>query len=82
VNTAFRSADPIARGHSVREPRELPMPAELLALRHELGLDYGRIDYGVVDGRVVIWDVNKTPSVRTRSERSFMMAKRLAEGVR
>lgn len=37
-----------------------PAPAELRALRGRLGLDYGKIDYILCDGRPFIFDVNKT----------------------
>jgi hypothetical protein len=29
-------------------------------IRRELGFDYGKFDYGIVDGRVVLYDVNRT----------------------
>jgi hypothetical protein len=81
INTSFRSDDPIARGGSVRDPQEHEMLAELVALRNELELDYGRIDYAIVDGKAVVWDVNKTPSVRARTERASWMAAQLAAGL-
>jgi hypothetical protein len=82
ISTSFRSHDPIARGRSVFDPREEEMPPEILAAREELSLDYGRIDYAIVDGNVVIYDVNKTPSVRVRTERAMAIVQRLAEGLR
>lgn len=30
------------------------------------GLDYGRIDYGVVDGRIQVWEINTNPLVSNR----------------
>lgn len=37
-------------------------PPQLLALRRRLGLDYGRIDYVVRQGEVVVFDTNRTPA--------------------
>lgn len=39
----------------------LTPPDEVVALRRRLGLDYGKIDYLMNEGRVVILDVNPTP---------------------
>lgn len=36
---------------------------DLLALRERLGLDYGKIDYVMVDGAPFVFDANKTPGV-------------------
>ncbi|MFI5426711.1 hypothetical protein [Aeromicrobium sp. UC242_57] len=32
------------------------------------GLDYGRIDYGFVDGRLQVWEINTNPVVLQRRE--------------
>lgn len=39
------------------------VPGEVRQLRQELGLDFGKIDYVMHDGRPVVFDVNKTPTV-------------------
>jgi hypothetical protein len=57
------SRSPVVKTSNVVAHRiiETP-PAELVALRHRLGLDYGRFDY-VMDGdRVVLFDANRTPA--------------------
>lgn len=43
--------------------RELlgPPPPEVVAIRCAFGLDLGKIDYAMPDGKVVVFDVNKTP---------------------
>ncbi len=38
-----------------------PVPDEVISLRRKLGLDYGKIDYTVHEGRTAILDVNRTP---------------------
>ena len=37
-------------------------PDELRTFRKEMGIDFGRIDYGIVDGKAVMYDVNSTPA--------------------
>ncbi|MGD0461446.1 MAG: hypothetical protein ABSB74_03055 [Tepidisphaeraceae bacterium] len=44
-----------------KEPAEVP--DELRQMRRDLGFDYGKFDYGIVDGRVVLYDANRTPTV-------------------
>jgi len=38
------------------------MPTELDSMRGKLGFDYGKFDYALRDGRVVLFDVNPTPA--------------------
>jgi hypothetical protein len=37
-------------------------PPELEAVREAMRVDFGRIDYGMVDGKPVIYDINRTPT--------------------
>ena len=37
------------------------VPPALRKKREELGFDYGKFDFGIVDGEVVLYDVNRTP---------------------
>lgn len=55
-------------------------PPELVAFRRQWRLDYGKIDYVVHDGAVVILDVNRTPTSR-RNERIESMARELAGAI-
>src|SRR5580765_1354501 len=41
----------------------VPPPPELLELRKEWGMQYGKIDYVIHDGSVVVLDVNPTPGL-------------------
>lgn len=54
------SDDPIIRGDTVIECEEVDPHPEVLEWRRRLGLDYGKLDYVVHDGEVVLLDVNKT----------------------
>lgn len=40
---------------------DVEIPDELRRLREELGFDYGKFDFAVSDGRVVLYDANRTP---------------------
>ena len=58
------SQQPIVKSQSVirREP-VTEVPAELRQIRKTLGFDYGKFDYGIVDDRLVLYDVNRTPTM-------------------
>ena len=57
----FGSKKPIVKFHCRVTPEErVPVPDELVALRKQLGLDYGRFDYVVRDGIPIVFDINKT----------------------
>lgn len=61
-STLVSGASPLVKGHnSCQVAENLPVPEEVLSLREELGMDYGKIDYAIHQGQVVILDVNKTP---------------------
>lgn len=42
-----------------------PVPDEVREFRRKIGMDFGKIDFVVREGRAVILDVNPTPSVST-----------------
>jgi hypothetical protein len=75
------SREPIVKTQSVVSREEIPIPPELVALRRELGLDYGKLDFVMRDGRVVLLDVNRTPGLITPNERLQASAQLLAPGV-
>jgi hypothetical protein len=70
-------SDPDARTEAVE-----PAP-EVEVWRRELGLDYGKLDYLVNNGEVVLLDVNKTTgaSVYMDDERRRRMRRHQAEGL-
>lgn len=55
------SHEPVVKFRGVMERTSEPVPDELRRIRAEMGFDYGKFDYGVVDGEVVLYDVNRTP---------------------
>jgi len=52
------------RSWAVPVDEGLPVPEQVLAFRRRLGMDYGKIDYTIHNGEVVIVDVNRTPGGR------------------
>jgi hypothetical protein len=48
------------------------VPDELRQMREELGFDYGKFDYAIVDGQVVLYDANRTPSLGAFSREKYM----------
>lgn len=58
------SEEPIIKSHNTirREGLEVSeIPPGLRQMREQLGFDYGKFDFGIVDGEVVLYDVNRTP---------------------
>jgi hypothetical protein len=39
------------------------VPQDLREMRRELGFDFGKFDFAVVDGQTVLFDANKTPTI-------------------
>lgn len=84
VNFRVRSREPIVKSANIDGWEEVPAPPGLHALREKLGFDYGRFDYVVRDGELVLFDANSTPAVfRFRElDLSDELAGRLAGGIR
>ncbi len=59
----------------------LPVPDEVIAVRRRLGLDYGKIDYVIHQGQVVILDANGTPTGPGTPEATARTVGDLADGV-
>lgn len=45
---------------------------DILHRREEEGFDYGKFDYAIVGGRVVLYDANRTPSLGAFSREKYM----------
>jgi hypothetical protein len=73
----LRSTQPIVNGDScLPEVERVEPDAEILAARARLGLDYGKMDYVVVDGTAILLDVNKTVGAGAQSDKPGMLALR------
>jgi hypothetical protein len=57
------SPDPIFTSGTQVHHLDIPVPPELQVLRKQLGFDYGKFDYTMVDGKAVPFDFNKTSGV-------------------
>ena len=56
-------SDPVVKaGNSTGYEILNTVPDELRLRRKELSIDYGKFDYVIVDGKVILLDVNKTPT--------------------
>lgn len=82
---ALRSASgPVIIAGNVTSKEFIPpdVPDSLRARRAQLGFDYGKFDYGMVNGAAVLYDANRTPTHRTITddERRWQAAV-LADGI-
>jgi hypothetical protein len=80
----LRSPHPIVKvSTAVHKEPITEVPEELRHMRHRLGFDYGKFDYGIVEGRVILYDVNRTPTLGANisPERRDQIADLLAEGL-
>jgi len=55
------SPDPIIKGSNIVAVEDAPVPDEIRSERKRLGLDFGKMDFIVRDGRPFLFDANKTP---------------------
>jgi hypothetical protein len=63
------SNHPIVKGSRIEKRKILSdhVPDELISTRKQMGIDYGRFDYAIVDGRVVLYDINRTPTTSQKA---------------
>lgn len=60
-----KAPTPVIKGSNIVKRRAVDMdtPARLLSARQQLGVDFGRFDYILVDGEAIILDANRTPTM-------------------
>jgi hypothetical protein len=75
------SREPIVKMKSVVTREEIPIPDEIISLRQEHGLDYGKMDFVLRDGHVVLFDINRTPGLIKPEQRLQANAQKLAPGI-
>ena len=81
VTRRTASSHPVVKFRGVMEPTSDPVPGELRAIREELGFDYGKFDYGIADGEVVLYDVNPTPGAAPDARLHADTVEALAPGI-
>ena len=84
TNSLSFSKHPVIKSSNVLRREPVPdVPDELRRMRRELGFDFGKFDYAIVDGRVVLYDANRTPTLGSMTPEQYMPRIRLlAEGIR
>jgi hypothetical protein len=58
-----------------------PIPEELRTIRERMGFDYGKFDYGIVNGKVFLYDVNRTPGASSDPRNHAETIEVLSEGL-
>lgn len=78
------SYHPIVKSANIVGREAVPdVPEDLRRLRRELGFDFGKFDYGIVDGRVVLYDANRTPTVGNFPREQYLpRVRHLADGIK
>ena len=62
-NILFYAKQPIIKSSVAVKNESAEVPDEFRRMRRKLGFDFGKFDYGIVDGRVVLYDANRTPTI-------------------
>jgi len=79
----FYSHHPVIKSHNIVEHERLfEVPEELRQMRRHLKFDFGKFDYTMVNGRPVLLDANRTPTIGDfPKERYRPLARSLASGI-
>jgi hypothetical protein len=83
-NVRLRSKAKVVKGSGAHQCEELPtIPDEIYSIRRRLGFGYGKLDYVMREGEVVLLDVNRTPaySVLDRFALTGKVVRQLAAGI-
>jgi hypothetical protein len=80
----FFSRTPIVKSGNVVGFEPLSeVPQELQQFRENLKFEFGKFDYAMVDGRVILYDANRTPMIGAfPPERYLPIARSLAGGIK
>lgn len=63
-------SDPALEEEEWRYLRESPHEEDLMEIFRLAHIDYGRVDYGIADGRIQVWEINTNPALINRSAES------------
>ena len=83
VNVISKSKERIIKPLNTISIEEAPVPEELYQIRQSLCFDYGKFDYVLRDGKVVLFDINRTLASggNKPSAFAFNCARTVAEGI-
>ncbi len=77
------STNPIVKAQNlVRYEYINDVPEDLRIIRSRLGFDFGKFDYVIIDGKAILLDVNKTPTISTSTDTPSNNIHNLAQGIR
>jgi hypothetical protein len=84
VSVRTRSESQVVKGANGTDLEFIPVDVALVTIRKEMGFDYGKFDYVIYDGKVVLLDVNYTPTfagypTEVRSQITRQLATGIAE---
>lgn len=81
--TKVLGSDPMVKSRTEIQSIEIDPDPEIIEIRHAMNFDYGKFDYVVRDGKVVLFDANKTAGAHTKgiSPQLQAMRKYRAEGL-
>jgi hypothetical protein len=84
TNSISYSNQPIIKaGNVIRRENLDEVPEELRQIRRNMGFDYGKFDYALIDGKTVLYDVNWTPTFGgLPGEQALSSIRLLADGIR
>lgn len=86
INLLFRSKkrEGVITARASYSAEEVPIPEELYEMREKLGFDYGKFDYVLHDGKVILFDINRTPATTALEMWGLneQVARRLARGIK
>ena len=80
-NSVSYSDQPIVKSNNIlRYEKVAEVPDELRQMRRDLAFDYGKFDYAIVNGRVILYDTNRTPTMGSLSKEKLLPTIRLIAG--
>jgi hypothetical protein len=82
INSLAFAKEPIVKARNAVRIEPVDVPEELRQIRERLGFDFGKFDYVMLDGRAVLFDANKTPTLGNfPPDRYLPLVRRLAAGL-
>jgi hypothetical protein len=74
ISRRVLSTEPVVKAGGVVRRDEVEPPAEVVDAARRFGLDFGKVDYVVHDGRATVLDVNRTPTFGARLDDAGRLA--------
>lgn len=68
VSAVLRGPDPVVKRRDAVSFEDVSPAPEVVAMKEDIGFQYGKLDYVMVEGHPIVFDVNKTPGMSAGSE--------------